>query len=79
MKKFPLARLLLLAGATIGLWFLAMPAFGQDAGKVKEMERVIEAQQKQLDEQRKLLQELQKQVNAQAADADKKEVTVTAE
>ncbi len=85
MKKFSFRHLLLLAGGIIGLGFLAMPAFGQDAGKVHELQRVIEAQQKQLevqqkqlDSQRQLLQELQTQIKSLAKDADKEEVTVTA-
>ena len=86
MKKFFLIHLLLLAGGIIGLGFLAMPAFGQDAGKVQELQRVIEAQQKQLEaqqkqlnEQRQLMQELQTQIKSLAKDADKEEATVTAE
>jgi hypothetical protein len=92
MKKFSLLDLLILAGGTVVLVFLAIPAFGQDAGKVQELQRVIdaqqkqlEAQQKQLDSQRQLLQELQSQIKSLAQDtdieedADKEEVTVTAE
>jgi hypothetical protein len=85
MKKFFLIHLLLLAGGIIGLGFLAIPAFGQDAGKVHELQRVIEAQQKQLeaqqkqlDAQRQLLQELQTQIKSLAKDVDKEAVTVTA-
>jgi len=86
MKKSSLIHLLFLAGGIIGLGFFAMPAFGQDAGKMQELQRVIEAQQEQLeaqqqqlDAQRQLLQELQSQIKSLAKDADKKEVTVTAE
>jgi hypothetical protein len=85
MKTFSFRHLLLLAGGIIGLGFLAIPAFGQDAGKVHELQRVIEAQQKQLeaqqkqlDAQRQLLQELQTQIKSLAKDADKIEVPVTA-
>jgi hypothetical protein len=85
MKKFSLNHLLLLAGGIIGLGFLAMPAFGQDTGKMQELQGVIEAQQKQLeaqqkqlDAQRQLLQELQSQIKSLAEDADKEKVTVTA-
>ena len=86
MKNFSLVFLLFLAVGAIGLGFLAMPAFAQDAGKVQELQRVIEAQQKQLesqqqqlDTQRQLLQELQTQIKSLAGDADKEEVTVSAE
>ncbi len=93
MKTFSLIRLLLLTVGIIGLAFLAMPAFAQDAGKVQELQRVIdaqqrqnedqqkqmEAQQKQLDAQRQLLQDLQKQMESLVKDADKKEVPVAAE
>ncbi len=40
MKTFSWLHLLLLAGETIGLGFLAMPAFAQDAEKVQELQRV---------------------------------------
>ena len=63
-----------------------MPAFAQDAGNADELLRVIEAQQrqldaqqKQLDEQRQLLQKLRSQIKSLPKDADKKDVTVTAE
>jgi len=93
MKKFSLILLLLLAGATISLGVFVMPAFGQDAGKVQALQRVIEAQQtkleaqqtkleaqqKQLDEQRQLLQEVQSQIKSLAKDADKEAVTVATE
>ncbi len=86
MKKIFLIHLLLLAGGTIGLGFLAMPAFGQDSGKVYELQRVIEAQQqqldaqqKQIDAQRQLLQEVQSQIKSLSKDGGKAEVTVAAE
>jgi hypothetical protein len=86
MKTFSFRRLLLLTGGTIAMGFLTMPAFGQDAGKVQELQRVIEvqqrqlqAQQKQLDAQRQLLQEVQSQIESLAKDADKEAVKVTAE
>jgi hypothetical protein len=86
MKKVSLILLLILAGGTIGLGFFAMPVFAEDAGKMQELERVIEAQQKklesqqnQIDELRQLLQGLQTQAKPKAKDADKKAVTVTAE
>ncbi len=70
-----------------------MPAFAQDAGKVQELQRVIdaqqrqnedqqkqmEAQQKQLDAQRQLLQDLQKQMESLVKDADTEGVPVAAE
>ena len=91
MKKFSLH--LLLAFGISALGFLAMPAFAQDAAKIQELQRVIdaqqrqnksqqsqiEAQQKQLDAQRQLLQNLQKQMESLAKDADTKEVPVAAE
>jgi len=86
LKTFSFRHLLLLAGGIIGLGFFAMPAFGQDAEKMQELQHVneaqqkqLEAQQKQLDEQRQLMQELQKQIKSQAKDAEKEEVAVTAE
>jgi hypothetical protein len=82
MKRLSLIHFLFLAVVTIGLAFAAMPAFGQDAGKVQELQRVIEAQQKQLetqqkqlDEQRQLMQQLQKQIKSLAKDVDKEAVT----
>jgi len=93
MKTFSLIHLLLLLGATIGLILFAMPAFAQEAGKVQELQRVIdaqqkqneaqqkqiEAQQKQLDAQSQLLQDLQKQMESLVKDADTEEVPVAAE
>ena len=93
MKTFSLIHLLLLVGATIGLIFFAMPAFPQDAAKTLELQRVIdaqqkqndaqqrqiEAQQKQLDAQRQLLQNLQKQMESLVKDADTEAVPVSAE
>jgi len=91
MKKFSLH--LLLVFGILGLGFLAMPAFAQDAAKMQELQGVIdaqqrqneaqqsqiEAQQKQLDAQRQLLQNLQKQMESLAKDADTEEVPVAAE
>jgi|GEM_PF-6806301 len=65
MKPFAWIRLLIIAGATIGIGFLAMPVFGQDADKVKGLQRVIEAQQKQLELQQKQLEAQQKQLEEQ--------------
>jgi hypothetical protein len=77
---------MLLAAGIFSQVLLAMPVYAQDSGKVKELQRVIEAQQKQLeaqqqqlDAQRKLLQELQTQVESLARDADREEVPVLAE
>ena len=92
MKTFSFRHVLLIAGGIIGLGFLVMPAFAQDAGKVQELQRVIdaqqkqndaqqrqiEAQQKQLDAQRQLLQDLQKQMESLVKDADTEEVPVAA-
>ena len=86
MRISPLLRPLCLAAGIIGPGLLAMPVFAEDAGNVRELQRVIEAQQKQLeaqqqqlDAQRQLLQELQSQIKSLAKDADKEAVTVTAE
>jgi hypothetical protein len=49
MKAFTLIHPLLLAGGIIILGFLGLPAFAQDVEKVQELQRVIEAQQKQLE------------------------------
>jgi len=64
---------------------VAVPSLGQDAGKVRELERVIEAQQKQLevqqkqlDEQRQLLQDLQTQIESLADDTGRKETKAAA-
>lgn len=85
MQARPLVRFLLLAAVIIGTGFLAVPAFGQDAGKMQELQRVIDAQQKQLevqqrqlDDQRQLLQHLQRQMDSLAGDAEQKEVTPVA-
>jgi hypothetical protein len=75
MKNLFLIHPLLLAGGIISLGFLGLPALAQDADKVQELQRVIEAQQKQLDEQRQLLQELQTQIQSMAAE---KEIAVQA-
>jgi predicted porin len=93
MKTFSLRHFLLLAGVIISLGFFKMSAFAQDAGKMQELQRVIdvqqrqneaqqrqiEAQQKQLDTQRQLLQNLQKQMESLVKDADTEEVPVAAE
>ena len=49
MKTFSLHSLLGLAGGIICLGFLAMSVFAQDAGKLQELQRVIDVQQKQLE------------------------------
>jgi len=86
-------QLVLLAGGTIGLGFLALPAFGQDAGKLDELQRVTEAQQErleaqqkeleeqqnQLDEQRQLMEELRTQIESVAEDADDEGMAAAAE
>ena len=88
MKTFSFRHLLLIAGGIIGLAILAFPAFAQDAAKMQELQRVIdaqkrendaqqkqlEAQQKQLDVQKQLLQDLQKQMQSLVKDADTEEV-----
>ncbi|MGD9324937.1 MAG: hypothetical protein PVG26_12985 [Desulfobacterales bacterium] len=93
MKTFSVIHLLLLVGATIDLIFLATPVFSQDGEKIQELQRVIEAQQKQneaqqkqieaqqkqLEAQKQLLQDLQKQMEILVKDADSEEVPVAAE
>ena len=86
MKTFSFRHLRFLAASLIGLGFLAMPAFAQDAGDVNALQHEIEAQekqlealQKQLDEQKRLMQELQKQVESQTGEAAKEEVSAPAE
>ena len=73
MKKLFLICILILAVGILGPGFLAMPAFGQDAEKVQELQRVIDAQQKQLDEQMQLLRELKTQIDSLA---EEKKTTV---
>lgn len=80
MKRIFLKRLLLPAIGTMCLFFYTLPALAQDAGRVQELQQVIEAQQKQLDAQQKqldaqrhLLQELQKQLQPLVKDAGGKE------
>ena len=93
MKPFLFRRILLLTVGIFGLAFFAMPTSAQDAAKVQELQRVIEAQQKQnetqqkqieaqqkqLDAQRQLLQDLQSQMESLVKDADTEEVPVAAE
>jgi predicted porin len=70
MKNFSFIKLLLLAGGTIILGIYTMPAFAHEAGKMQELQRVIDAQQKQLDAQRQLLQGLQTQIESLAENAE---------
>ncbi|MCZ6538196.1 MAG: hypothetical protein O6922_00015 [Chloroflexi bacterium] len=86
MKKSSLTHRLFPNGGIIGLVFFAVPVFAEDAGKVEELRRVIEAQQqqlemhqKQLDTQRQLLQKLEAQLKSLDTDADQEEVPVAAE
>ncbi len=90
--SFLIHSLLFMCGI-IGLLVPAMPAFGQDASKLQEMQRVIELQQRrlevqqkqlemqqrQIDEQRQLMQELQTQIKSLASDAEPKEVPAIAD
>ena len=85
MKTFSLRLFLLLVGGIIGLGFLAMPVFAQDTEQMQELQRVndaqqkqIEHQQKQLDAQRQLLQGFQKQIESLVKDADTEEVPAAA-
>ena len=92
--KFPVRSLLSLSGGNnvfvvlllAAQVFFVSTAAAQDSGKILELQRVIdvqqrqnEAQQKQLDAQRQLLEELQKQMESLAKDADMEEVPVVAE
>jgi len=70
---FRIAPALLVLAITLGCF--AMPVQAQDTGKMNELQRFIEAQQKQLetqqkqlDEQRQLLKELQTQIESLAKD-----------
>ena len=81
MRVFPLRRFLPMFAGIIGLGFIAMPTFAQDADTMHDMQRIIdaqqkhlEAQQKQLDAQMLLLQDLQKQMESLVSGADTKEV-----
>ena len=78
MKAFFVRLILLLAIGIFGPGFLAMPALAQEAEKIKDLQRVIdtqqkqlEAQQKQLDEQKLMMQKLQTQIEALAKNPDK--------
>ncbi len=86
MRIFLLRHFLLLFAGIISLGFMAMPTFAQDADKMHDMQRVIDAQQKhlevqqkQLDEQRQLLQDLQKQMESLARKEETKEVPAVAQ
>jgi len=86
MKTSFARHCLLLTGAMLGLFLLAAPAFGQDAGEIRDLQRIIadqqkqlEAQQKQLDEQRQLMEGIQKQLNLQAEQAQKAVAPAAAE
>jgi len=86
MKTFSFRHVLIIAGGIIGMALLALPASAQDAEKVKVMQRVIDAQQKQLedqqkqlDAQRQLLQDLQKKMESLVKDADTEGAPVAAE
>ena len=93
MKTFSFRHVLLIVGGIIGLALFAFPATAQEANKVQDLQRVIdaqqkqneaqqrqiEAQQKQLDSQRQLLQDLQKQMETLVKDADTEGAPVAAE
>ena len=65
MKKPCLIGNYVLLGVIISLGFLTMPAQAQDAGKVQELQNVIDAQQKQMELQQKQIEQQQKQLNEQ--------------
>jgi hypothetical protein len=78
MKNLFLLYILILSVGICGLGFPTMPALARDAGKVDELQRLIEiqqkqleVQQKQLDEQRLMMQKLQAQIEALAKNPDK--------
>jgi hypothetical protein len=77
MKNAPIIQLPLFVLGIIGLMLTAIPVLAEDAAKVQELERIVEAQQKQLDDQRQLLQDLQTQINSQTKDGEKNASTVT--
>jgi len=86
MNAFFIQLILLLAIGIFGPGFLPMPAFAQEAEKIKELQRVIDAQQKQLeyqqnqlDEQRLMMQKLQAQIKALAKNPDKETHNATTE
>lgn len=61
--KEPTRKLaLLLHGLMIGLSFVAIPAFAQDSSRVDRLERLVEAQQRQLETQKKQIDALMRMV-----------------
>jgi hypothetical protein len=86
MRTFRFRLFFSLAGILIGLGPAAVPAFGQDAENLEELQRQLETQQKQLeaqqqqlDEQKQLMQELQEQLESQVGDMEKKATKVPVE
>lgn len=86
MGAFPLGLFLHLFLGIVGLSFMAMPTFAQDADKMHDMQRVIdtqqkylEVQQKELNAQRQLLQDLQKQVEFLISKEDTEKAPTVAE
>ncbi len=65
MKTFSFRHVLLIAGGIIGLALLAFPASAQEANKVQELQRVIDAQKRENVAQQKQLEAQQKQLDAQ--------------
>ena len=65
MNTFSFAYKLLLVGVFLSSGLFAIPAFCQEAGNVLELQRVIEAQQKQLTAQQNQLEMQQKQIDKQ--------------
>jgi predicted porin len=60
-----------LAGGVLCLYLVAIPVFAQNNADVAELKQIIEAQQKQLDAQRQLLQEVQVQTKSRLEAAGK--------
>jgi len=57
--------------AALGLLFVAVPAFAEETDKVQELQRVIDAQQRQLEIQMQMLIQLQSEVERISKSADK--------
>ncbi|MGD8212065.1 MAG: DcaP family trimeric outer membrane transporter [Desulfobacterales bacterium] len=70
MKKSVLIYLMILAEGIICLGFLAGRAQAQDVGKMQELQRVIDTQQKQLEAQQNQLEAQQKQLEIQQKQHD---------
>jgi len=70
MKAYSILFTLLFAAGVFGPELFVKKAFGQDTEKIQELQRIIEAQQQQLEAQRKMLQELKTRVDSMAAEKE---------